>query len=153
MPFRSPTAGPVDGDGPGNRNSNGSWTITGIDATYSQVEVAGIIPLNTSPFFLYSNLYYRDSPNAVDHLGIVFNVPGAGQVNLCYYTPSGGCGNGGYASILWDGSGHELTQVGDARFGRRCRRRVRWFCWAAGWRQRESRCVEEWRGSPAGQHH
>jgi hypothetical protein len=97
----------------GSNNHDGSWTITGIDATYNQLEVSGIVAAGLDPRFLYNNLYYGTgyAPYAVDYLGIVFNVPGLGDVNLCSYTSSGGCGNGGYASILWDGGSYQYTQV------------------------------------------
>jgi hypothetical protein len=97
----------------GSNNHDGSWTITGIDATYNQLEVSGIVAPGLDPRFLYNNLYYDTgyAPYAVDYLGIVFNVPGLGDVNLCSYTASGGCGNGGYASILWDGGSYQYTQV------------------------------------------
>ena len=97
----------------GTNNHDGSWAITAIDATYNQIEVSGIVATGLDPRFLYNNLYYDTgfAPYAVDYLGIVFNVPGLGDVNLCSYTPSGGCGNGGYASILWDGGAYKLAQV------------------------------------------
>ncbi len=38
--------------------------------------------------------------------------PGLGDVNLCSETGAGGgCGTGGYASILWDGGSYQFTQV------------------------------------------
>lgn len=97
----------------GSNNANGSWTITGIDATYNQIQIAGIVPVGVDPYFLYNNLYYDSgyAPYAVDYLGIVFSVPGLGDVNLCSETGAGGCGTGGYASILWDGGGYQFTQV------------------------------------------
>ncbi len=103
----------------GSSNGDGSWNITGIDATYNQVKVAGIEPLSTSTYFLYNNLYYgvAHSAYAVDYYGIVFDVPGVGQVNLCTYTAAGGCGSGGYASILWGGGQYQFTQVESAKFG------------------------------------
>ena len=103
----------------GSSNADGWWVITGITATYNQIAVSEIIPLNSDPHFLYNNRYYdsSDSPYAVDYYGIVFNVPGLGDVNLCSYTAAGGCGNGGYASILWDGGGYQLTQVSQSNFG------------------------------------
>ena len=103
----------------GTSNGDGSWSITGIDATYNQIEVTEIVPLGTDPYFLYNNLYYGAgySPFAVDFYGIVFDVQGVGEVNLCSYTAAGGCGNGGYASILWNGGGYEVTQVSSSEFG------------------------------------
>jgi len=103
----------------GSNNHDGSWTITGINATYNQIEASGIVAVGLDPYFLYNNLYYDSSyaPYAVDYYGIVFAVPGVGQVNLCSSTASGGCGTGGYASILWNGSGYEFTQVSQASFG------------------------------------
>jgi len=97
----------------GSSNADGSWTITGIDATYNQIPVAGIVATGKDPHFLYNNLYYDTAfaPYVVDCLGIVFSVPGVGDVNLCSETGRGGCGSGGYASILWDGSGYQFTQV------------------------------------------
>jgi len=97
----------------GSNNHDGSWTITGIDATYNQIEVSSIVALGLDPRFLYNNLYYDSgaAPFAVDYYGIVFAVPGLGDVNLCTDNGSGGCGSGGYASILWDGSGYQFTQV------------------------------------------
>ena len=97
----------------GSNNSDGSWTINGIDATYNQIQIAGIVAVGLDPHFLYNNLYYDPgyAPYAVDYLGIVFNVPGLGDVNLCSETGAGGCGSGGYASILWDGGGYQFTQV------------------------------------------
>ena len=123
IPFSLPTPAPgvsVAGTFFGSNNHDGSWTITGIDATYNQLEVSGIVAPGLDPRFLYNNLYYDTgyAPYAVDYLGIVFNVPGLGDVNLCSYTPSGGCGNGGYASILWDGGSYQYTQVKLAQFSK-----------------------------------
>jgi len=103
----------------GSNNSDGSWTINGIDATYNQIQIAGIVAVGLDPHFLYNNLYYDPglAPYAVDYLGIVFNVPGLGDVNLCSETGAGGCGSGGYASILWDGGGYQFTQVSQSEFG------------------------------------
>ena len=97
----------------GSDNANGSWTITGINATYNQIQVAGSVANGLDPHFLYNSLYYDSgyAPFAVDYYGIVFAVPGLGDVNLCSYAAAGSCGNGGYASILWDGGGYQLTQV------------------------------------------
>lgn len=97
----------------GSDNANGSWTITGIDATYNQIQVAGIVANGLDPHFLYNNLYYDSgyAPFAVDYYGIVFAVPGLGDVNLCSYGAAGGCGTGGYASILWNGGSYQFTQV------------------------------------------
>src|SRR5215471_3004455 len=96
----------------GSNNANGSWTITGIDATYNNIQVSDIVAPGLDPRFLYNNLYYGAgyADFAVDYLGIVFNVPGLGDVNLCSDS-GGGCGTGGYASILWDGSNYQYTQV------------------------------------------
>jgi hypothetical protein len=103
----------------GSNNADGSWTINDIAATYNQVEVAGIVAVGLDPHFLYNNLYYEPkySPYAVDYYGIVFAVPGLGDVNFCSYASSGGCGSGGYTSILWNGGQYEFTQVSDASFG------------------------------------
>jgi hypothetical protein len=103
----------------GVSNGDGSWVIDDIAATYNQIEVSGIVAAGLDPRFAYNNLYYQTkfSPYAVDYWGIVFAVPGVGEVNLCTYEPSGGCGDGGYASILWDGRQYEFTQVSDASFG------------------------------------
>jgi hypothetical protein len=103
----------------GADNHDGSWTITGIDATYNQIEVSGIVATGLDPHFLYNNLYYDSgyAPYVVDYLGIVFAVPGVGEVNLCSYTAAGGCGTGGYASILWNGGGYQFTQVSQSDFG------------------------------------
>lgn len=103
----------------GSNNADGSWTITGIAATYNQIEVAGIVANGLDPHFLYNNLYYGSgySAYAVDYLGIVFAVPGVGDVNLYSYTPAGGCGSGGYASILWDGGSYQFTPVSESNFG------------------------------------
>ncbi|HVP50144.1 MAG TPA: PEP-CTERM sorting domain-containing protein [Candidatus Bathyarchaeia archaeon] len=97
----------------GSDNANGSWTITGIDATYNNIQVSEIVAPGFDPRFLYNNLYYEPgyADFAVDYLGIVFNVPGLGDVNLCTYTPSGGCGDGGYYSILWSGHSYQFTPV------------------------------------------
>ncbi len=103
----------------GSSNADGSWSIFGITATYNQIEVSGIVATGLDPHFDYNNLYYQSSyaPYAVDYYGIVFNVPGLGDVNLCSTTTAGGCGNGGYASILWDGGGYQFTQVSQSNFG------------------------------------
>jgi hypothetical protein len=103
----------------GSPNGDGSWSINDIAATYNQIEVSGIVAVGLDPHFAYNNIYYQStfSPYAVDYYGIVFAVPGLGEVNLCGYEPSGGCGGGGYASILWDGRQYEFTQVSDASFG------------------------------------
>src|SRR5271166_981773 len=103
----------------GSNNADGSWTITGITATYNQIAVTQIVPPNSDPYFLYNNVYYDSgyAPYAVDYLGVVYHVPGLGDVNLCSYTAAGGCGTGGYASILWDGGGYQFTQVTQSNFG------------------------------------
>ena len=103
----------------GSNNADGSWTITGIAATYNQVAVTQIVPPNSDPYFLYNNLYFdnNNSAYAVDYYGIVFRVPGLGDVNLCSSIAGGGCGTGGYASILWDGYGYQFTQVSQSNFG------------------------------------
>jgi hypothetical protein len=69
----------------GSNNANGSWTITGIDATHKQIPVAGIVAPGLDPHFLYNNRFYDTAlaPYAVDYLGIDFSVPGLGNVNLC----------------------------------------------------------------------
>ena len=97
----------------GSDNGNGSWTITGIDATYNSIPVSEIVTPGLDSRFLYNDLYYEpgSAPYAVDYYGIVFNVPGLGDVNLCTDNGSGGCGSGGYASILWSGSNYQFTQV------------------------------------------
>ena len=101
----------------GTSNGNGSWTVTGVAGTYNHVEVVEVLPPGDDPYFAYNNLYYdrAHSPYSVDYLGIVFQVPGLGDVNLCSYTPAGGCGGGGYASILWEGAGYELTQLSEGK--------------------------------------
>ena len=103
----------------GSNNADGSWTITDINAIYNQIQVAGIVATGLDPHFLYNNLYYQSgfAPFAVDSLGIVFAVPGFGDVNLCSYTPAGGCGDSGYASILWDGGSYQFTQLSQSAFG------------------------------------
>ena len=103
----------------GSNNFDGSWTITGVDATYNQIQVSGVVAVGLDPRFLYNNLYYNPghADFAVDYLGIVFAVPGVGEVNLCSYTPSDGCGSGSYASILWDGGNYQFTQVSQLEAG------------------------------------
>ena len=100
-------------------NTDGTRTITGIAATYNQIPVTRIVSPNSDPYFLYNNLYYlpQSALLAVDDDGIVFHVPGLGDVNLCTYSAAGGCGLGGYASILWDGYGYQFTQVSQSHFG------------------------------------
>ena len=96
-------SGPVTGTLFGSSNADGSWSIDGITATYNQIDVSGMVPVGVDPHFLSNNLYYDSnvSPYAVDFYGLVFNVPGLGDVNLCSFTAAGGCGTGGgYASIL-----------------------------------------------------
>lgn len=102
----------------GSNNADGSWSIFGIGATYNQIEVSGIVAPGLDPYFAYNNLYYNSgqAPFAVDYYGLVSHVPGLGDVNLCSYTAAGGCGTGGYASILWDG-GYQFTQVSQSNFG------------------------------------
>jgi hypothetical protein len=103
----------------GSSNGNGSWTITGMDATYNSTQVTDIVAAGLDPHFLYNNLYYdtRFTTVAVDYYGIVFNVPGLGDINLCTDNGSGGCGSGGYASILWDGSNYQITQLSQSHAG------------------------------------
>jgi hypothetical protein len=103
----------------GTNNHDGSWAITGINATYNQIDVTGIVATGLDPYFLYNNLYFDPgyAPFAVDYYGIVFAVPGLGDVNLCSYTAAGGCGTGSYASILWHGGSYEFTQVSQSNFG------------------------------------
>ena len=68
-------------------------TITGITGTYNGIAIAGIVPLGADSSYLYNNLlYYPADPLFVDNDGILFNVPGVGDVNL-YYDPGFGYGN------------------------------------------------------------
>jgi PEP-CTERM motif len=77
----------------GTGNGNGTWTITGITGTYNGIGIAGIVPLGADPSYIYNNLlYYPSDPLFVDNAGILFNVPGVGDVNL-YFDPSFGYGN------------------------------------------------------------
>ncbi len=77
----------------GTSNGNGTWTVTGITGTYNGTAIAGIVPLGADPSYIYNNLlYYPADPLFVDNGGILFNVPGVGDVNL-YYDPSFGYGN------------------------------------------------------------
>jgi hypothetical protein len=80
---------------------------------------SGIVATGLDPRFAYNHLYYdpTQSPFTVDYLGIVFTLPGLGDVNLCSYAPAGGCGTGGLASILWDDGGYRFTQVAQAEAG------------------------------------
>lgn len=68
----------------GSSNADGSWTITGISASYNQIAVSEIVPVGLDRHFLYNNLYYdvSNSPYVVDYYGVVFDVPGLGDVNL-----------------------------------------------------------------------
>jgi hypothetical protein len=52
----------------GSVNHDGSWTITGITATYHHVAASGIVAVGLDPYFVYNNLYYDCShaPFAVD---------------------------------------------------------------------------------------
>ena len=122
MQFRFSYSGPgvaVSGNFFGTNNHDGSWTITGIDATYNQIEVSGIVAVGLDPHFLYNNLSYVTgyAPYAVDYYGIAFAVTGVVQVNLCSYMEGGG--TGGHAPILWNGSSYEYAQVSQSSFGRR----------------------------------
>jgi hypothetical protein len=103
----------------GDDNADGTWSITGIEATYNQISISGIVANGLNPHFLYNNLYYASgyAPFSVDYYGILFAVPGLGDVNLCSYAPAGGCGTGGLASILWNGSYYQFTQVSQSSFG------------------------------------
>jgi hypothetical protein len=77
----------------GDNNGNGTWTITGVTGTYNGIAIAGIVPLGADPSYIYNNLlYYPANPLFVDNAGILFNVPGVGDVNL-YFDPSFGYGN------------------------------------------------------------
>jgi PEP-CTERM motif len=77
----------------GDNNGNGTWSITGITGTYNGIAIAGIVPLGADPSYIYNNLlYYPADPLFVDNDGILFNVPGIGDVNL-YFDPSFGYGN------------------------------------------------------------
>ncbi|MGB8769042.1 MAG: PEP-CTERM sorting domain-containing protein [Candidatus Korobacteraceae bacterium] len=74
----------------GGSNGNGTWTITGITGTYDGITIAGLVPLGADPSYIYNNLlYYPSDPLFVDNGGILFNVPGVGDVNF-YYDPSSG---------------------------------------------------------------
>lgn len=91
----------------GTTNGNGTWAVTGIAGTYNGTAIGGIVPLGADPSYIYNNLlYYPADPLFVDNGGILFNVPGVGDVNL-YYDPSFGYGN-----ITGDlGSGFVTTPV------------------------------------------
>lgn len=74
----------------GISNGNGTWSVTGIAGTYNGTAIGGIVPLGADPSYIYNNLlYYPADPLFVDNGGILFNVPGVGDVNL-YYDPSFG---------------------------------------------------------------
>lgn len=121
----------VSGTFLGSSNSDGSWTITGIEATYNRVPVSEIVPLGADPRFRYDNLYYPFGHGgyAVDSYGIAFRVPGYGDVKLCADRSSRPCGlrgdfefeddhgRGGYLSILWNGDDYQFTQVRHSEFG------------------------------------
>jgi hypothetical protein len=77
----------------GDNNGNGTWIITGITGTYNGIAIAGIVPLGADSSYLYNDLfYYPADPLFVDNDGILFSVPGVGDVNL-YWDPSFGYGN------------------------------------------------------------
>ena len=77
----------------GDSNGNDTWTVTGIAGTYNGIAIAGIVPLGADPSYIYNNLlYYPADPLFVDNAGILFSVPGVGDVNL-YFDPSFGYGN------------------------------------------------------------
>ena len=77
--------------------------------------MAGIIPTGMDSHFIYDNLYYFPArPTYFDNAGLLFEVPGVGEVNLCY-VGTFPCGSGGYTSILWDGRGYTFTPVELAR--------------------------------------
>lgn len=128
----------------GSDNANGSWTITGIDATYNQIQVAGIVANGLDPHFLYNNLYYDSgyAPFAVDYYGIVFAVPGLGDVNLCSYGRQAAAaladtlpsyGTAAATSSRRSSSPKSTSQTQH----RRCPSRPPWPYWAADWRLRE----------------
>ena len=74
----------------GTNNGNGTWTITDITGTYNGIGIAGLVPLGTDPNYIYNNLfYYPAGASYVDDSGILFNVPGLGDVNL-YFDPTSG---------------------------------------------------------------
>ena len=77
----------------GTSNGNGTWTITSIAGTYDGIAIVGIVPPGADASYYYNNLlYYPEDPLFVDNGGILFNVPGVGDVNL-YFDPSFGYGN------------------------------------------------------------
>jgi len=74
----------------GTNNGNGTWTITDISGTYNGIGIAGLVPVGTDPNYIYNNLfYYPGNASYVDDAGILFNVPGLGDVNL-YFDPTSG---------------------------------------------------------------
>jgi hypothetical protein len=109
----------VSGNFFGTNNHDGSWTITGIDATYNQIEVSGIVAVGLDPHFLYNNLYYVSgyAPYAVDYYGIDFAVGDQRGQSVQLYGGRRLRIEWGYASILWNGGGYEFTQVSQSSFG------------------------------------
>jgi hypothetical protein len=91
----------------GTSNGNDTWTVTGIAGTYNGIAIGGIVPLGADPSYIYNNLfYYPADPLFVDNGGILFNVPGVGDVNL-YFDPSFG-----YVNTIGDlGHGFATTPV------------------------------------------
>lgn len=81
--------------------------------------IAAIVPVGVDPNFVYNNLYYYPAnPTHVDYCGIVFDVAGIGDVNLCYYSTDGGCGSGGYTAITWDSTnGYGFTGITSSNLG------------------------------------
>ena len=74
----------------GTKTAMGQWTITGVEGTYNGATIAGVVPLNSDPNFIYNNLFYYSSNSSanpapfVDYYGILFNVVGRSDVNLYY---------------------------------------------------------------------
>jgi PEP-CTERM motif len=72
----------------GANNGNGTWTITNITGTYNGIGITGLVPLGADPSYIYNNLFYSPADGSyVDDSGILFNVPGIGDVNL-YFDPT-----------------------------------------------------------------
>jgi len=78
----------VNGTLSGTNNGNGTWTITNITGTYNGIGITGLVPLGADPNYIYNNLYYYPAnASYVDDAGILFSVPGIGDVNL-YFDPT-----------------------------------------------------------------
>jgi PEP-CTERM motif len=89
------------------------FTATSATGTYNGAPISLVAPGVDGAFSYDNQVYLKAAPQSVDFEGLVFNVAGLGDVNLCAGT---GCaGFAGYTNISNFG-GYQFTNLSYAEF-------------------------------------